>query len=41
LDEERHGEIPGRLIAEACEFAIEVSELLFDVLERVEVLVQA
>jgi len=40
LDEERHGEIPGRLIAEACEFAVEVSELLFDVLERVEVLAQ-
>jgi len=32
--------IPGRLVAEACEFAIEVGELLFDVLEGVEVLAQ-
>ena len=40
LDEERHGMIPGRLVAEACEFAIEVGELLFEVLEGVEVLAQ-
>ena len=40
LDEERHGVIPGGLVAEVCEFAIEVGELLFDVLEGVEVLAQ-